>query len=386
MTEQNYWHLLFVDDDTKNCELAAKYLSEQVVSEPDEKLKVTTEVDFDKALDRLEAIQFDLIILDVRLGSHDEEREEEEGIKVLEAVKSRCFIPVIFYTGLPEKVRHLQTPLIKVIENAEGLPKLLSTIKEIISTRLPLFSRVLLRHVKEVQRNYMWEFVANNWEAFGGTPDKISLAYLLARRLAKSLDSPGIQKLADKLGASTGIWFSEDNVHPVRYYVIPPVGVRPMAGDVIKEEDGTQTRYMVLITPSCDIVQDKVEHILFANCIPLSETKEYTDWKKNPDDPKDRYINRLRSLLTNSKERFFFLPSVFNIPDLIVDYQKVTTFEPQEFNRLIKEKTFTCIASLDSPYCEALLARFSRYFGRLGTPDLNISLVTDRLKKQIGNV
>jgi len=382
VTEQNYWYLLFVDDNTENCELAAKYLNEQVVLEPCEKLKVTTEVDFDKALDRLEASQFDLIILDVRLGPHDEEREEEEGIKVLESIKARCFIPVIFYTGLPQKVRHLQTPLIKVIENAEGLPKVLSTIKEIISTKLPLFNRALLRHVKEVQRNYMWEFVANNWEAFGDTPDKISLAYLLARRLAKSLDSPGIQKLAEKLGASTGTWFSEDNVHPMRYYVMPPVGVRPMAGDIIKEEDGTQTRYMVLITPSCDLVQKKVDFMLFADCTPLRETKEYIDWKEHPDDPKDRYINRLSVLLTNGKERFFFLPSVFNIPDLIVDYQKLTTFEPQEFSKLITEKRFTCIASLDSPYCEALLARFARYFGRLGTPDLNIDIIMRRLEAE----
>ena len=382
VTKDNYWHLLFVDDNTENCEIAAKYLTEKVVLEPDEKLKVDTEVDFNNALDRLESYNYDLLVLDVRLGPHEEEREEEEGIKVLESIKARCFIPVIFYTGLPQKVRDLQTPLVKVIENTEGLPKVLSTIKEIISTGITLVNRSLLQHVKEVQRDYMWEFVSNNWEAFGDTPDRSSLAYFLARRLAKSLDSPGIQKLAEKLGDSLKTWCSEDNVHPMRYYVIPPIVIRPMAGDIIMEEDGTQTRYMVLITPSCDIVLNKVDHMLFADCTPLRETKEYIDWKEHPDDPKDRYINRLSVLLTNGKERFFFLPSVFNIPDLIVDYQKLTTFKPQEFSRLITEKRFTCIASLDSPYCEALLARFARYFGRLGTPDLNIDIIMRRLEAE----
>jgi CheY-like chemotaxis protein len=380
VTEQNYWHLLFVDDSTENCDLADKYLNERVVLEPGDKFKVTTEVDFNKALDRLESGYFDFVVLDVRLGPHEEEREEEEGIKVLESIKARCFIPVIFYTGLPQKVRHLETPLIKVLENTEGLPKLLSIVKEILSTGIPLVNRELLRHVKEVQRDYMWEFIANNWGAFEDTPDRTSLAYLLARRLAKSLDSPGIQKLAEKLGDTAKIWCSEDNVHPMRYYIVPPLGIRPMAGDVIKEEDGTKTKYMVLITPSCDFVQGKVDHMLFAYCTPLREIKEYIDWEKNPDDPDQKYISRLLPFLTDKKERFFFLPSVFNIPDLIVDYQKVTKFEPQEFTRLMKEGKLTCVASLDSPYCENLCARFSRYFGRIGTPDLNIDLIVKRIK------
>jgi hypothetical protein len=38
------------------------------------------------------------------------------------------------------------------------------------------------------------------------------------------------------------------------------------------------------------------------------------------------------------------------------------------------------LASLDSPFAEALLARFVRYFGRLGTPDLNTEVILSRLR------
>jgi len=55
VTKDNYWYLLFVDDEAENCELAAKYLDEKVVLEPDEKLKVDTEVEFNNALYRLES-------------------------------------------------------------------------------------------------------------------------------------------------------------------------------------------------------------------------------------------------------------------------------------------------------------------------------------------
>lgn len=384
MTNENLWHVLFVDDDPVDCQLVANYLNGQVVTDPDGKLKVDTEVDFDEGLHKLESTRYDLVILDVRLGPREEEREEEAGITTLESIKDRRFVPVIFYTALPKKVRDLETPLIRIVEKTEGVPRLLSTIKEIFSTKLPFVNRVLLQHLEEVQRDYMWEFVANNWENFGDTPDRTSLAYLLARRLAKSLDSPGIQKLAEKLGDSTGIWFSEDNVHPMRYYVMPTVGVRPMSGDIVREEDGGQTRYMVLITPSCDLVQKKVDLMLFARCSLLRERQEFVDWKNNPDDPKGKYKGRLWELLKNSaSERFFFLPGVFDLPDLIVDYQQLITIEPGEFDRLEGEGRFKCIASLDIPFSEVLVARFARYFGRLGIPDLNVNIVIEKLKREI---
>ena len=33
------------------------------------------------------------------------------------------------------------------------------------------------------------------------------------------------------------------------------------------------------------------------------------------------------------------------------------------------------LASLDSPFAEALLARFTRHFGRLGTPDIDVAVL-----------
>ena len=42
------------------------------------------------------------------------------------------------------------------------------------------------------------------------------------------------------------------------------------------------------------------------------------------------------------------------------------------------------LASLDSPFAEALLARFTRYFGRLGTPDLDVAVLLQRLRTMIG--
>ena len=384
MTMETTWHVLVVDDDAEACEQIAQYLNDQAVTEGEDKLAIATETDFDKALKELSSKRYDLIILDVRIGSLEGDRENEAGLVALDSIKQRRFIPVIFYTGLPNKVRHLETQLIRVVEKTEGVIRVLETIKEIFSTRLPFVNRVLLRHLEKVQRDYMWEFVATNWEKFGDTPDRTELAYLLARRLAKSLDGPGIRHLAQELGDSRPIWCDEENVHPMMCYIIPPVTNLSLTGDLFCEQIDGGTKYWVLLTPSCYIEKKKAEWMLLAICLPLKEQEEFTRFSNNPEDASAK--GKMTSLLKDNRqgkqpERFKFLPGVLDIPDLVVDFQQLRTISKQEFVELVNTGRLNRIASLDSPYAEALLARFARYYSRLGVPDLHISLIIDKLTR-----
>jgi hypothetical protein len=128
-------------------------------------------------------------------------------------------------------------------------------------------------------------------------------------------------------------------------------------------------------------MNSKVDVMLFAECVRLDQTQAYTQWKANGDGSKGQFRNKLMNWLKNEKgERFYFLPSVFNLPDLVIDFQRLWTMEPHVVDQMKAEGKLKCIASLDSPYSEAMLARFSHYFGRLGTPDLNIEIIEKRLK------
>jgi len=80
------WQLLFVDDEEDTCRQVKEYLEGESVSGSGEFPAVETLTDFDQALEALEACRFDLLILDLRLGPHDESREEEAGIRALQAV------------------------------------------------------------------------------------------------------------------------------------------------------------------------------------------------------------------------------------------------------------------------------------------------------------
>lgn len=379
MTDTVQWQILFVDDAEDTCRQVKEFLEGESITGADGYLHVETCTDFDKALDLLDTYRFDLLILDVRLGAYDIPAPQEEmGRKTLETIQQRRFVPVVFYTGLPHLVRDLETPLIQVVEKTYPLSHLLATIQGIFDTRLPAVHRAMISHLETVQRDYMWEFVAKHWEKFGDTSDRTALAYLLARRLAMSLSGPSVQKLAQDMGGPLATAAAEDYVHPMQYYVMPPVNPLPLTGDIYCGQVGEQVGYWVLLTPSCDLVWGKAEWVLLARCVLLTEQTEYQEWKSNPSAGQKGLESLLKNNRKKQPERSYFLPGALTLPDLVVDFQQSVALQREGLNNLER------IASLDSPFAESLIARFTRYFGRLGTPDLDMQPVLSRLSGSIG--
>ena len=371
MDQSIVWHILYIDDDPEACKQIKEFLEGEQVDEGSISVKATT--DFGKGMEELETKRYDLVILDVRVGALDAELPEEEGIKALERIKERRFVPVIFYTGLPNLVRDKQQgPLIRVVEKTQT-PQLIVEIRELIRTNLPMVNRALLRHLEAVQRDYMWEFVADNWPELGENPDKSALAYLLARRLALSLSGQGIKQLVADLGGQPED--ATEEIHPMQYYIIPPVEASSLSGDIFYQTVNDINEYFVLLTPSCDMVigREKAERLLFVGCKLLRNETEYTEWISNSSKE-----NKLMALLKNNRqksqsERFFYLPGALSIPDLIVDFQNVSMKTHEDINKI------TRLASVDSPFAEMLVSKFIRYYGRIGAPDLDLDLILQRL-------
>jgi CheY-like chemotaxis protein len=374
----NTWRVLHVDDEQDILTRVKEYLEGEELGSGDS-LEVDSEENFSQALDHLEAERFDLVILDVRLGE-GHGADDDAGLRVIEDIQSRRFVPIIFYTAIPGHVEHLKSPLIAVVEKTTGLPALLETVKVIIDRGLPSVNRALLEHVDKVQREYMWGFVSENWDDLGANEDKTAVAQLLARRLAMSLAEGGVDDLIVRLGGEPPPGDQESVVSPIRYYIIPPVSTRRLVGDVLRGTIDGVEGYWVLLTPSCDLARDpvKAEWVLLAPCGLLTETDEYKEWSDNQSGTK---TNALKALLRNEKqrgqkERYFFLPGVLKIPDLVVDLQHLHKLGCNDLGGLEP------IASLDSPFAEYLVTRFTRYWGRLGVPDLNVDLIMERLKDE----
>lgn len=366
------WRILHVDDDPDWTRDVREYLEGEEL--PDgSKPVVTPEGDLAVASERLQAGRFDLAILDVRregLGEGSAGDDEDAGRRVLETIQSRTFVPIIFFTALPAKVAELKSPAIGVVEKTEGMPALLAEVRRLFATGFPLVNRALEEHLAAVQRDYMWSFVVANWDEIAGK-SKRGIAHLLARRLALSLSGAPVVEFGAALGAEVEV-ATDGQVPPEFLYIVPPLENPRLVGEILHGEIDGEIGYWIVLTPSCDLVQGSVERVLVAKCNPIEAAAEYKAWTAEEAGAGVR--NNLTDLLRNSKrDRFVFLPAAMTVPGLVVDLQDLRTTPS------IRYADLTRVASLDSPYAEFLVSRFTRYFSRIGTPELDTTIVLRRL-------
>lgn len=371
------WNILAVDDDPSVGRQIKDFLDGSIrINGKNDELAVDVMDNFDEALGELDKMLYDIVILDVFKGKVGITIKTRPGENILEEIRKRCFTPVIFYTALPKAVEDKKSDLVYVVyKTAGGLNKLKEAVVSLINTGLPMINRLLIKHFFRVQGEYMWNFVEPNWRTFTSNTDMQSLAYLLSRRLAWSLSRENIHYLIDSLGGSAVTpSVNGDLVHPIEYYIYPPIGTQYNMGDILGNNTKKRKNYCIILTPSCDMVQEgerkaKSEYILVAACIPLPETEEGKEWLQEGSAAQEKTLIEFmkNNKRKGQKERYYFLPGTFFLPNLFVDFQTVYTIPFDEMKRFEK------ITTLDSPFAECLLNRFCRYIGRIGTPDINKS-------------
>jgi hypothetical protein len=146
-------------------------------------------------------------------------------------------------------------------------------------------------------------------------------------------------------------------------------------GDLAYDKEGDG--WVLLLTPTCDLIAHngapKATYVTLASCQLLTETGEYKAWKESG---QHNITQRLDKLIRNERgDRFYFLPSAWGVPDLVIDLQQLVSIEFEKF------KKFKNVATLDDPYAQSITAQLARYTGRVGTPDLDVAVVKNRLEQ-----
>lgn len=359
------WRVLVVDD--QQAEEIKEMIEGTRVLGVQGPIEVETCEKFDDAYPALESELIDLIVLDLKDDERDTASTEQlAGERVFDEIRKKLFVPVIFYTGLAHKVKHLENPFVRVLTRG-GADQIRDAIKEIFSTRIPQ----LLRHLEEEKRSYMWDTLLNHNHLLQGANQE-EAAFLLARRLANVLESSSVRRFLTASNPTGGI--EAAGIHPVEMYIYPPVVPDLLTGDIVKHDKQGYTGYWIVLTPSCDLVRGrpKAEQVLLAQCIKLEdvdEVKAFVEDQKN-----NNARNNIKSLIKNRGKgrqelRFYFLPRTSFVPGFLVDFQNLIQLP---FEKDGEELIQVRVCSLDSPFAEALSAQFIRYYSRLGTPDLDI--------------
>lgn len=317
----------------------------------------------------------DLLILDVfdaPMSNHD-----SAGLDVLSEWRKGGFAPVVLYTALPHDVEHAKGPFITVVGKDAGLKALLAAITSFFDARIPQTHRAIADHVETAVGSYMWDFVSTNWHQIKDLTTQPEFLRLLLARLGSELGN-NLRPMLERVYGGEHTDPAPETVHPAAYYVKPPVGHDALLGDLRVVEG----EIVLVLWPSCDMVirgqASKVEDVLCAGTVRLADTPELAAWKsadnKKTREALERVFRNQRQGAGLQSERYHFLPKVWDIPALLVDFAslrqvKMTTLRSAE-----------CIATVASPFAESISSRFIRYVARIGTPDLDTQLLLASLR------
>lgn len=371
------WKVLSVDDDPEMCEGIERILSGRMGENTFEFSVATT---FDEGMALIGSNRFDLIFLDVHEDSNDPDpsdhpnQSDQRGEQLLDVLKSSRFVPVVFYTGFPAKVDHLQSHMVKVVDKGAPPEELRTAVTAILTTGLPH----LAQYIEEQSRAYIWDNLEEVLKQVANDNVTSDIALLTARNLAKSLSQRSVKEL---LGNDINL------ISPLEMYLFPPDQDGCNPGDIYRRrEDGTL--WMVL-TPACDFEQGKAENVLLARVIPLTEHELYKTWQEKArefyalEEEKQTKKNRqalsnasgaVKNLVKNNKgNRFRFLPGTFFLQDCIVDFQELLNLPRSSADQ------YEVVCSLDNPYREEVLQLFSSYYGRIGTPDYEFDSIWEKI-------
>ncbi len=378
------WKVLSVDDDPNMHKDLERVLSSRM---GDHSFIFTTATSFDEGISYIRSNRFDLIFLDVHEECGDPDpadqpmKEDQRGEELLKILKSERFVPVIFYTGFPAKVEHLKSTVVKVVAKGEDIKAVRNSVNEILSTKLLHLSR----HIEEQSRKYIWDSLEDFLTNPKSNINPSDFALLLARNLARNLSQQAIKALLD---------LDPEIINPLEMYQFPPAAKMCNPADIYQKKDnGT---LWIVLTPACDFEQDKVENVLLAKITPIKEHFLYKMWEESvtkfnglSPDLQERKISKtsvnvamdgVRRLVKGRQgERYKFLPGTFFLPDCVIDFQDLTNC-PRDH-----AETYEVICSLDNPYREEILHLFSKYYGRIGTPDYNFDIIWNKIDTDFKN-
>lgn len=396
--------ILHIDDEPETLKDVAKVVNGEKLG--DYELQIVSAGNFDEGMKLLQDDDFDLIILDLCIGNAAKE-SDKVGEKVFEMIKDRAFIPVVFFTGLPEYVRHLESDIVRVVGKKEGYDALFKQIDFVLATNFLQLKGEINGLIRDGLKSYFWNFVHPNKKMIDEIQkDKVSLKHILIRRLGKILAADALQQAAQDENLKDGF------IHPMEFYIYPPLTGEFETGDILLCKKTGQ--YYVILTPACDLIlrvddkkktsERKAERILL---LKASEFKSSTEYKKyeelkeahnkvsaevvalegkkdealktklsQSNNQLSNQIAKLKGLMKPSpnNERYFFLPKTPFLPALLLDFQHKITVSYEEL-----EKYTDVIATLDDPFSQSLQAGFSRYYNRIGFPDLDIEYSFERL-------
>jgi len=309
----------------------------------------------------LEQFRPHIVTLDLKDDATD---DMSAGKPAWEFIRDRHFCPVVFFSAnpLPEGFPDGTDPFAQYLNKNEKSPAdVAATIEQFIPHVCGLDeirAEVESRYAKSLHKvsGLIWKSETKPQAR------NEALLRVTRRRLAATLEHP----LGD-----------EKHIKAWEQFIYPPVDEHLCTGDVVLQRGEDKTKagsFRVILTPPCDLVpgQNAVPMVLLGKCLTVADTEVFRrSGLQTSTTPTSKLAEKLAK---DEVAGIKLIPKLTDLwPTMVLDFKSLElvartsiALSPESAS---SDSKFERIASMDSPFREALSWRFMQTAGRPGTPD-----------------
>lgn len=311
---------------------------------------------------------YDAAIVDLKLSSNS---IELEGMELVDEIIDKLRFPLFIVSGSIAQIEKEENFLFKKRSRDGNFQDVLSEIAEVYHTGI---THILGNKgkINEYLNKIFWEHLSTSMDIWINDQSRNT------EQKQKILERYILLHIQEYLELTEESDF--ENYHPAEIYIIPPVKNKVFTGDLVVEKE-TGKRFIVL-TPSCDLAQSKAKDILICEIDSANEgllSEKIGILKKGKADANklETTEKELKLLIGNNySNKYHFLPKYSIIDSGLINFQKLKSVRVKEFS-----EGFDRISSISNNFVKDIIARFSYYYSRQGSPDFNIDEIYDILLK-----
>lgn len=312
--------------------------------------------------------EYDAAIVDLRLSSTT---IDLEGLELIEEIIDKLRFPLFVVSGSIAQIDKEENSLFKKRSRDGDFKAVLSEIIEIYNTGI---THILGRKGKidEYLNKIFWDHLSTSMDIW------INDQLRTPEQKQKVLERYILLHVQEYLELTTESDF--EDYHPAEIYITPPIKTKLFTGDILLENE-TQKKYIVL-TPSCDLVHEgKTDNVLLVGVEDkehgqISELKSIINNAEIGKDRRNNASSKLKNLVKNNIPKYHFLPEYNGISAGLVDFQVLKSVNKND----IKDQ-FKRLTSVNNSFTKDIVARFSFYYSRQGSPDFNVEEIYETLIK-----
>ena len=370
---------LLIDDEDEQSELLKSAIDEINAESGYNQLSFHTVNTPEDAMIALYSYSFQAIIIDLKLLAEDDTVNNDEEISgniLLNRIIEKEIIPIVVRTGFPEKISdEINKDIVKVYPKEDPLYDI---IKELISSYSDSVFKIfgskgeISKNIKEL----FWSIIP---ECFSNNNAEVS--------------SLSFEKKETVIIRYISSWFNNKymfdekyiDVEPIEMYMFPNPIEQVCNCDIYEKKDKKSCDYYIVLTPSCDLANKKIDEVILCKIKEYNEIPQFTEnlnnykeetskESKKAKKAKESLTRWFRNAHTDSI-RYHFLPKFSKFSGGFVDFRSVISLKYNRETGKIEDTNYKKIGVITESFKRDIVARFSSYYHRQGQPEFNCDSV-----------